>query len=68
MFLRFAYSPSFETGWAVGVQIDVQTVVGSDKEEVHRHAFEDIAYGSGIGACPRLGVIVSKDFDNSRLI
>ena len=35
MFLRFAYSPSFETGWAVGVQIDVQTVVGSDKEEIN---------------------------------
>ena len=34
MFLRFAYSPSFESGWAVGVQIDVRTVVGSDTEEI----------------------------------
>ncbi len=34
MFLRYAYSPSFEAGWAIGVQLVIQTVAGTDEHKV----------------------------------
>lgn len=34
MFLRYAYSPSFEAGWAIGVQLIAEVVVGTDNHKV----------------------------------